>query len=90
MFTFWFPKEFIWLIPTMKAYQIQMFTLQVLTVAQLIILIKKLRSFKKIDKSILTEWTWILIIFNFISTLIFIWKKMDELELMNNSIDEPK
>ena len=79
MFTFWFPTKFVWLIPSMKAYYIQMFTLQILTVGQLIFLIARLRSFKNIEKSVKTNWTWYLILFNFITCPIYIWKKDSEL-----------
>jgi hypothetical protein len=64
MLTFWFPTEFHWLVPTMKAYYIQIGTLQALTILQLIILIRKLWSFKNLEKSKKTNWTWLLIIFN--------------------------
>ena len=64
----------------MNAYYVQLLFLQSLTIIQLIILIKKLWSFDNIDKSKKQGWTWILILFNSISSLIFIWKKVDEFE----------
>jgi len=85
MFTFWFPTEFHWLVPSMEVYYLQVGTLQALTVAQLIILIRKLWSFKKIEKSKKTDWTWLLLLFTMVTSLIFIWKKVDEFEKLNNS-----
>jgi hypothetical protein len=85
MVTFWFPQEFIWLIPTMDAYYIQIATLQGLTIIQLVILIKKLWSFKNLEKSRKSDWTWILILFNSIASLIFIWKRVDEFAEKNES-----
>ncbi|WP_340198826.1 hypothetical protein [Ascidiimonas sp. W6] len=63
----------------MKAYYIEIFTLQILTVGQLIFLIGRLRSFENIGKSVKSNWTWYLILFNFITCPIYIWKKDNEL-----------
>ena len=82
--TFWFPIEFHWLTPSMKAYYIQVATLQSLTILQIAILIRKLWSFKNLEKSKKTDWTWLLIIFNSITSLIFLWKRVDEFEELNN------
>tara|TARA_R110002124_G_scaffold186179_2_gene353713 strand:- start:160 stop:507 length:348 start_codon:yes stop_codon:yes gene_type:complete len=84
MLTFWFPTEFHWLVPSMKAYYIQVGTLQALTILQLVILIRKLWSFINLEKSKKTNWTWLLILFNSITSLIFIWKRVDEFEEINN------
>ena len=84
MLTFWFPTEFHWLTPSMKAYYIQVATLQSLTILQLVILIRKLWSFKNLEKSKKTDWTWLLIIFNSITSLISLWKRVDEFEELNN------
>ena len=83
MLTFWFPTEFHWLVPSMKVYYIQVGTLQALTILQLVILIRKLWSFKNLEKSKKMDWTWLLIIFNLITSLIFIWKRVDEFEELN-------
>jgi hypothetical protein len=79
MFTFWFPTKFVWLIPSIKVYYIQMLALQILTVGQLIFLIVRLWSFKNIKKSVKSNWTWYLILFNFITCPIYIWKNDSEL-----------
>jgi len=84
MLTIWFPTEFHWLVPSMKAYYIQVGTLQALTILQLVILIRKLWSFKNLEKSKKSDWTWLLILFNSITSLIFIWKRVDEFEELNN------
>jgi len=84
MLTFWFPVELHWLVPSMKAYNIQIGIIQTLTIIQLVVLIRKLWSFKNLEKSKKSDWTWILILFSLISSLIFIWKKVDEFEEINH------
>ncbi|MDX1446968.1 hypothetical protein [Lishizhenia sp.] len=88
--TVWIPKEFHWLVPSMKAYYIQVGTLQALTILQLVILIRKLWSFKNLEKSKKSDWTWLLILFNSITSLIFIWKRVDEFEELNNKKEPNK
>jgi formate-dependent nitrite reductase membrane component NrfD len=85
MLTFIYPVEFHWLVPSMQAYYIQIGIINGLTIIQLIILIKKLWSFKYIEKSRKSDWTWILIIFNQVASLIFIWKQVDEFAKLNKS-----
>jgi len=80
VWTFVFPEEFQWLVPSMNAYYTQLSVLQGLRLIQVVILIKKLMSFKTLEKSKKSDWVWYLIIFNTIACLIFIWKKMDEFE----------
>ena len=82
--TFWFPTEFHWLVPSMKAYYFQIGILQTLIILQLVILIRKLWSFKNLDKSKKKNWTWLLILYNLLTCLFFIWKQLDEFEELNN------
>lgn len=84
LITLWFPTKFGWLYPTMTLYNIQMIVLSVLVILQLIILIRKLWSFKNIEKSTKTNWTLLLIFFAQISAWVFIWKKIDEFEGKND------
>lgn len=81
--TFIFPRKFAWLFPTMDAYNIQIGFLWIISAAQCIFLIWKLRSFKNMDKAVRSEWTLLLLWFNLIANLIFIWKKHDEFEKKN-------
>ncbi len=83
-FTFWFPEKFVWLIPSMDAYHAQIISLKVLTIIQLIVLIRKLWSFKSIPKSDKQFWTGMMIVFSSIASLVFIWKKVDQFENQNN------
>ncbi len=85
MLTFWFPAEFNWLFPTMEIYNIQMLTFQVLIIIQIIVLLRRLWSFKNLDKDKKKKWTWILIIFNGISSPIYIWNKDKEFEEINKN-----
>ena len=82
--SFFFPMDFNWLVPSMTTYYFQVVILQVLTITQLIILIRRLWSFKNLEKSKKSFWTWILILLNPITVLVFIWKKVDEFEELNN------
>lgn len=83
MLVFWFPEETHWLVPTMNVYYTQIFSISILTIFQLIYLIRKLWSYKNLKKSTKTNWTWLLIIYASITSLIFIWKKIDEFENSN-------
>jgi len=84
MFVFLFPEETHWLVPTMRVYYIQLISIFTFSIIQLIYLIRKLWSYKNLKKSIKTNWTWLLIIYTSITSLIFIWKKIDEFENSNN------
>lgn len=83
MFTFWFPTKFQWLVFPMEQYYLQIGIIQTLVIIQVIVLLKKLWSFKEIKKSKKTEWTWLLILFTFITNFIFIWFEVDELNEKN-------
>jgi len=83
--TFWFPTKFIWLVPNMKVYYIQLTILQILTIIQFAILIRKLWKLKNIEKSKKREWTLFLIFFNSFASLIFIWFRIDKLKELNEN-----
>lgn len=78
-----FPSEFAWLTPSMEVYYIQFFMIWALSILQLSILILQLWSFKNLEKSQKWNWTFLLIVYAFVTTLIFIWKRHDELEKEN-------
>ena len=82
--TYFFPSKFGWLIPDMRTYYIQVFTIQALTIIQLIVLIRRLWHYKSLTRSKKNEWTWLLILFSQITTLLFIWKKDEEFHLIND------
>lgn len=82
--TIWFPTKFEWLYPTMNAYYIINGVIYSLVIIQIIVLIRKLRSFKNVEKSVKTNWTISLIVFHFIAALIFIWWKVNEFEQEND------
>lgn len=84
MSIYWFPQEMHWLVPTMEAYYIQVGVLKLMTIIQLVVLLRKLWSFKNLEKSKKSEWTWALILFNLIASLIYIWKRLDQHEELNN------
>ena len=87
-FTYMFPVELHWATPTMKIYYILTGILQTLTLIQTIIILKILWSFERTQKSTKTNWTIVLILFNSIASLFFIWKEADKLAMNEASIDE--
>lgn len=83
--TFVFPERFLWLVPSMRAYYWQVGILNgslCLVVFLLILQLWKLPQFSKKEK---TDWTWILIIFNVYSVLIFVWYKMKKKAIVESS-----
>jgi hypothetical protein len=70
----------------MKDYYILAGTLHVLNIIVMVLLIRKVWSYKKIEKSKKYEWTWIFILFNAIGSLIFIWIRMDQYEKLNSEL----
>ena len=83
MIVLFFPKETLWLVPNIRVYNTFVISILILSIIQLIYLIRKLWS-KNLKKSIKTNWTWLLIIYTSITSLVFIWKKIDEFENSNN------
>jgi hypothetical protein len=81
--TYMFPTDFVWLIPNMDIYYLQVFIIQGLTIVQLVILLRRLWHYKTLDRSKKNEWTWLLILFPSITSLIYIWKKDQEFYQIN-------
>jgi hypothetical protein len=86
MTTFMFPEKFTWMIPDMKTYYILSLTIKALLIIQTVILIVRVWSYKNVSKSIKTNWTWLLILFGIITSLIYIWKKDNELIEISNTV----
>ena len=74
-----------WITNNVVGFEYQALIVNGLILMQIGYLIYRLWNYKNVDKKIKTEWTWLLIIFNFISSLVFIWKKDTELE-KNNTV----
>lgn len=83
LFVNWFPKEMNWFVPNIISYETLFFIICVLTILQLFFLLKILWSFNKINDTRKWNWTWLLLIFSLITTFIFIWKTMDEMDKQN-------
>lgn len=81
MLTFIYPTMFVWLIPDMTTYYIWTISINVMILTTMTILIRRLWSFKNVDKSKKTKWTWLMILFNSVTTLIYIWKIDDKLTI---------
>jgi FlaA1/EpsC-like NDP-sugar epimerase len=82
MVTFWFPTQFRWLIRVESDYNIQLIRNVLIAIAVLFLLLR-VWNLKNVDKKI--KWTWflLLIVFNFISSLIYIWIYDDKLSSSN-------
>jgi len=76
-----------WLYPTMNAYYIQVGILQVSNLVIMVVLLRKLWSFKHIERSKKTEWTWLLILFPPVSSVIFVWKSVDRFRDLNAEVE---
>lgn len=74
-----------WITNNVVGFEYQALIVNGLILMQIGYLIYRLWNYKNVDKKVKTEWTWLLIIFNFISSLVFIWKKDAELE-KNNTV----
>ena len=84
--TFWFPKEFIWLIPDMKSYYIITSAINGLNIICIIFLVRRLWSFNDVNKATKWNWTWLIILFSWITIYLYVWKKDKELKLENNTM----
>lgn len=80
MATFWNVTFFKWITNNIIGFKYQIPIVNGLILLQTGYLIYRLWNYKNVDKRIKTEWTWTLIIFYFIASLIFIWKKDAELK----------
>ncbi|PIB27880.1 hypothetical protein [Maribacter sp. 4G9] len=80
MWTFIYPKSIAWISNNIVAYEFQNPFVTSLILIQLGYLIHRLWSFKNIQKEKKTNWTLLLVIFNVVTSLIFIWKKYSEFE----------
>lgn len=85
MLTFIYPTKFVWLIPDMTAYYALTISINVAVLTTLIILIRRLWNFKSVDRSKKSNWTWLMIIFNSLTILIYIWKIDDQLTTENKN-----
>ena len=74
-----------WITNNIVGFEYQALIVNGLILMQIGYLIYRLWNYKNVDKKVKTQWTWLLIIFNFISSLVFIWKKDTELE-KNNTV----
>lgn len=87
--TFLFPRkfpliEFKQADDPMFSYYFHMSIVFVIIVFQIVILLRKIRSYKNVEKSIKSKWTGILLMYNTLGAVVFVWSKVDELELLNS------
>ena len=67
----------------MNAYYAVVAAVQIMTLIQIIVLLYKLWSFKKIERKIKIDWTWLLILFTPIAAIVFIWSRFDSFNKLN-------
>ena len=65
--------------PSMRRYNVQMTIVKLIQIIQIALLIKALWRLKRLKKSVKWNWTWLMIFFNPIATMYFVWVKLDEL-----------
>jgi hypothetical protein len=90
MFNYIFPLKFGWLIPDMKSYYIWVISINATVIASAIILIWRIWAFKEIEKSKKRIWTWLMILFNSILILIFIWRIENQMAVENQILSNMK
>ena len=83
--TFWSIDFFKWITNNLIGFEYQAPIVNGLILIQIAYLIYRLWSFKNIDKDKKTMWTVLLVIFNCVASLIFIWKKDNEFEQLNKN-----
>tara|TARA_R110002073_G_scaffold89852_1_gene212378 strand:+ start:4073 stop:4339 length:267 start_codon:yes stop_codon:yes gene_type:complete len=88
MITFWSVDFFKWITNNIIQYEYQTILINSLILIQIGYLVYRLWNYKNIEKDKKTHWTILLFIFNFITCLIYIWKKDDEFRLLNGEKDE--
>ena len=85
MITFLSIDFFKWITNNLVGFEYQAPIVNGLILTQSGYLIYRLWNYKNVEKKVKTEWTWLLILGNFISSLFFIWKKDVELEKLNKN-----
>lgn len=74
-----YPEKFTWLLPDMNAYFIWTLIINAAILISMIILIIRLWNFNFVERSKKTTWTWLMLFFNIITILIYIWGIDDKL-----------
>ena len=85
MFSFWSMDFFRWISSTIVSYEYQAPIINGLVLFQTGYLIYRVWTYKNLPKSKKTNWTTLLVVFNVISSLIFIWIKDKELGIENEN-----
>lgn len=86
--TFLYPTRFTWLIPSMKVYYIEIGILACLHLVLLFILLKRIWKYEHVNRKLKSDWTWYLLLFGWITIFIYIWKKDNEFQQLNQISQE--
>ena len=81
MFSYWSMGFFRWITNNIVSYEYQIPIVNGLILLQIGYLIFQLWGYKRVAKSIKTNWTILLVIFNPLSSLIYIWKKNEKFRI---------
>ena len=85
LITFWSIDFFKWITNNVIGIEFQDPIVNGLIIIQSGYLIYRVWNFKNIDKDKKIMWTVLLVVYNYVSSLIYIWKKDSEFEKMNEN-----
>ena len=83
LITFFTTDFLAWITTNIIEFKYQAPILNGIILIQLAYLIYRLWNYKNIDKHHKTSWTALLVVFNCVTSIIFIWKKDDEFKRLN-------
>lgn len=83
LWTFIDPKSIALFSNNLVSYEYQSPIVNSLILIQLVFLLYRLWSYKNLEKEKKSAWTFLLIAFNVVTSLIYIWQKDDQFESMN-------
>lgn len=88
MFVYIFPTKFSWLLHGMNSYYIWVGSINTAIFTTVIILIRRLWTFKKVDKS--TRWIWTLnmMFFHALAILVYVWKVDKQMITKNQKLSQ--
>jgi len=90
MLVFIFPTKFGWLLPDMKNYYIWVTSINVTVIATAIVLIKRIWTLKKTERSTKCIWTFNMVFFHALAILIYVWKFDRQMVRKNKNLSQRK
>lgn len=90
MLVFIFPTKFGWLLPNMKSYYIWVISINITVITAAVVLIKRIWTLKKIEKSTKWIWTFNMMFFHALAILIYVWKIDSQIVIKNKRLSQSK